>query len=117
MTKALGYFFVFMLLCGACVDALAGPVDTTNTTVPSTIQSTTTIAIATTVPISAPESTTPSTGKPSKSNSTSGGGGDINCDDAEDLYDAGNNDDLADYCDYGPDGEWDTEDNYDNWEE
>jgi hypothetical protein len=33
------------------------------------------------------------------------------------LYDEGNNDDLADYCDYGPDGEWDTEDDYDSWEE
>ena len=116
MTKTLGYFFVFMLLCGACVDALAGPVDITDTTVPSTNQSTTTVAIVTTVPISAPATTAPSTGKPKKSNPSSGSY-DINCDDAEDLYDAGNNDDLADYCDYGPDGEWDTEDDYDSWEE
>ena len=112
MTKALGYFFVFMLLCGACAEAFAGPADVTDTTVFSTSS----IAVDTTVPVDESDITTPSTVRPNTSGATSGGD-DIDCDEAEELYDAGNNDDLADYCDYGPDGEWDTEDDYDSWEE
>jgi hypothetical protein len=116
MTKALGYFLVFMLLCGACAEALAGPVDVTDTTVPNAVLSTTSIAGDTTIPVNTSDTAPSSTVRPNNSGATSGGD-DIDCDEAEELYDAGNNDDLADYCDYGPDGEWDTEDDYDSWEE
>lgn len=113
MTKAFGYFFVFMLLCGACAEAFAGPADVTDTTVPNAVFTTT---IALTVPAISTDSSAPPNVRPNNSGS-SFTGDDIDCDEAEDLYDAGELDDIADYCDYGPDGEWDTEDDYDSWEE
>lgn len=116
MTKVLGYFFVFMLLCGACAEAFAGPSDVSDTTVPNALLTTSSISTDTTVPIDATDTTTPPNVRPNNSGITSGGD-DIDCDEAEDLYDAGELDDIADYCDYGPDGEWDTEDDYDSWEE
>ena len=105
-----------MLLCGACAEAFAGPSDVSDTTVPNALLTTSSVSTDTTAPIDATDTTTPSNVRPNNSGITSGGD-DIDCDEAEDLYDAGELDDIADYCDYGPDGEWDTEDDYDSWEE
>lgn len=114
MKKFLIYSSVLIVLCAACVEAFATPVDETDSSIPAVVTS---IATNDTLPASSttpPNSTTRVTRKPSTTPSASD---DIDCDEAEELYDAGNNDDLADYCDYGPDGEWDTEDDYDSWEE
>ena len=114
MKKFLIYSSVLIVLCAACVEAFATPVDETDSSIPAVVTS---IATNDTLPVSSttpPSSTTPVTRKPSATPSASD---DIDCDEAEELYDAGNTDDLADYCDYGPDGEWDTEDDYDSWEE
>ena len=114
MKKFLIYSSALIVLCAACVEAFATPVDETDSSIPAVVTST---ATNDTLPVSSttlPSSTSPVTRKPSTTPSASD---DIDCDEAEELYDAGNNDDLADYCDYGPDGEWDTEDDYDSWEE
>jgi hypothetical protein len=117
MTKFLGYCFLFMIVVGGCVGAFDDTDYTTDTTVPavvSVVETTIAIAVADTVPATvAPRVTT----APRKK-STISSGDDIDCDEAEELYDSGElSDDIADYCDYGPDGEWDTQDDYDSWEE
>jgi hypothetical protein len=119
MKKFLIYSSALIVLCAACVEAFATPVDETDSSIPAVVTSAVVTSVATndTLPVSAitpSSSTTPVTRKPSATPSAID---DIDCDEAEELYDAGNNDDLADYCDYGPDGEWDTEDDYDSWEE
>jgi hypothetical protein len=119
MKKFLIYSSALIVLCAACVEAFATPVDETDSTIPAVVTSAVATSIATndTLPVSSispPSRTPPITRKPSTTPSAID---DIDCDEAEELYDAGNNDDLADYCDYGPDGEWDTEDDYDSWEE
>ena len=114
MTKFLTYSFFLVVVCGACLEALAPSIDSPITTIPTTIFSPTSVESpesSTTIPTSVGKSGSPS-GEYTPSN-----GDDIDCDQAEDLYDSGQLDDVADFCDYGPDGEWDTEDNYDGWEE
>lgn len=114
MKKFLIYSSVLIILCAACVEAFAAPINDTDTTVPIVVSS-----VATNDSLLASSTTSPSSIAPieRKPQPTPVGSDDIDCDEAEELYDAGNNDDLADYCDYGPDGEWDTEDDYDSWEE
>lgn len=114
MKKFLIYASVLIVLCAACVEAFAEPIDDTNTTVPVTATSLPTVETIPTSSIMPPSTTLATPRKPSSSPSASD---DIDCDEAEELYDAGAPDDIADYCDYGPDGEWDTEDDYDSWEE
>jgi hypothetical protein len=116
MTKFLTYAFLFMVVVGGCSEAFSSTDYTTHTTLPITVA-----AVDSTIASTIPETVPPAT--PSRSGSTSGKGsslssGDsIDCDNAEELYDSGEmTDDIADYCDYGPDGEWDTSDNYDGWE-
>jgi hypothetical protein len=114
MKRFLIYASTLVILCAACVEAISTPTDVTDSSVPVTTTSIATaedLATSSTVPTS---TTVASQNKPS---STPSAVDDIDCDEAEELYDEGNNDDLADYCDYGPDGEWDTEDDYDGWEE
>lgn len=113
MTKFLGYSLLFMILVGGCVGAFDDTSYTPDTTVTTYAPDTTDI------PMRDPQAPDVST-----NNSVAGsgigslGGSDIDCDNAEELYDSGEmTDDIADYCDYGPDGEWDTEDDYDSWEE
>ena len=114
MKKFLIYSSALIVLCAACVEAFAAPIDDTDTPAP---MSTTSLPIAETITASSTvPSSTPTTTLRNPSSSSSAND-DIDCDEAEELYDAGNNEDLADYCDYGPDGEWDTEDDYDSWEE
>ncbi len=119
MTKFLTYAFLFMIVVGGCAEAFGGTSDVTNTTVFSTVAP---ITDSTDIGIQDPQA--PDVG-PNNSVTPSGGKGgssitsndDIECDEAEDLYDSGElTDDIADYCDYGPDGEWDTNDDYDSWE-
>lgn len=120
MTKFLTYAFLFMVLVGGCAEAFGSTSTVPKTTVyvPDTsITSSTEPAIAGPV---TPDASTNNTVKRSGSNTGSSitSSDDIDCDQAEDLYDSGDvTDDIADYCDYGPDGEWDTEDDYDSWEE
>ncbi len=117
MTKFLSYFFLFAILVGGCAEAFGDSDYTTDTTVPpvvSVVETTIAIAVADTVPATVALRVTTAPRK--KSTVTSGD--DIDCDDAEELYDSGEvDDDIADYCDYGPDAEWDTFDDYDSWEE
>ena len=115
MKRFLIYASTLVILCGACVEAFSAPADVTDSSVPVTTSSNPATEDPTTTSSTIPTSTTVATQK--KSSSTPSDIDDIDCDEAEELYDAGNNDDLADYCDYGPDGEWDTEDDYDSWEE
>jgi hypothetical protein len=108
------YASTLVILCAACVEAISTPTDVTDSSVPVTATS---IVIAEDPATSLTVPTSTATTSPNKPSSTPSAVDDIDCDEAEELYDEGNNDDLADYCDYGPDGEWDTEDDYDGWEE
>ena len=114
MKKFLIYASTLLVLCAACVEAIAGPIDDTDTSVPVTATSLPAVETIPTSSITSPSTTVATPRKPSSSPSASD---DIDCDEAEELYDEGATDDIADYCDYGPDGEWDTEDDYDSWEE
>ncbi len=114
MKRLIIYASTFIILCAACVEAISTPTDVTNSLVPTTTTSDPISESSTTSSIALPSS---SVATPKRSPTTPSAIDDIDCDEAEELYDEGNNDDLADYCDYGPDGEWDTEDDYDSWEE
>lgn len=114
MKRFLVYASTLVILCAACVEAISTPTDVTDSSVPVTATS---IVIAEDPATSLTVPTSTATTSPNKPSSTPSEFDDIDCDEAEELYDEGNNDDLADYCDYGPDGEWDTEDDYDGWEE
>ena len=114
MKKLLIYASTLIILCAACVEALSTPADLTDTSVPVVTTSTPAVEDTSTSSTIPTTTTVASRKKPS---STPSAIDDIDCDEAEELYDAGNSDDLADYCDYGPDGEWDTDDDYDSWEE
>jgi hypothetical protein len=114
MKRFLIYASTLVILCAACVEAISTPTDVTDSSVPVTTTSIATAEDSTTSSTVPVNDAVTSQDKPS---STPSALDDIDCDEAEELYDAGNLDDLADYCDYGPDGEWDTEDDYDSWEE
>ena len=114
MKKFLISASALIVLCAACVEAFAGPIEDTDTSVPATISS---VPATETIPTSSITPPSSTTAAPRKSSSSPSASDDIDCDEAEELYDAGAPDDIADYCDYGPDGEWDTEDDYDSWEE
>lgn len=117
MTKFLTYAFLFMVLMAGCSAAFADNSVVTDTTV-----FTTNAPVATDPAIAdpmVPDTSTSNTVSVNggKSGSTITSSDDIDCDQAEELYDSGElTDDVADYCDYGPDGEWDTSDDYDSWE-
>jgi len=118
MTKFLTYAFLFMVVVGGCSEAFSSTDYTTDTTLPAYVApetTTTEVFVPVTNTTIATKSRT--TAAP-KRKSTITSGNDIDCDNAEELYDSGEYaDDIADYCDYGPDSEWDTNDDYDSWEE
>lgn len=115
--KFLTYLILGTILIGACTGAFdeVPVVEPTETTIalPAATSTTSTVQFKDpSVPI-----VSPGKSLPKKKAATDSSDTDINCDDAEDLYDSGVSEDIADYCDYGPDSEWDTEDDYDSWEE
>lgn len=117
MGKFFAWMFAAAIVIGSCTNALESVDDPTSTTTTTTVAvTTTTIGFADPVaPVPVEGSGTGKSGSSSRSNSGSSSYDEVDCDNAEDLYDQGY--DYSDYCDYGPDGEWDTEDDYDGWEE
>lgn len=106
-----------MVLIGGCSEAFGSSNYTTDTTVPVSIAADTTTTEVVVPVTTTADATKPRTTAAPKKRSTITSGDDIDCDNAEELYDSGEyTDDIADYCDYGPDGEWDTNDDYDSWE-
>lgn len=134
MTKFLTYTFLLIVLFGAGASAFDSPDNSPLSTVPFLVSSTVPATTETSVPVTTstiaavPVSTFPiadlleGSGKSGISRTpsrkyTPSRTEEIDCDKAEELYDDGEIDNLADYCDYGPDDDWDNNDEYDGFDE